>query len=859
MKKLGLFFMILLPFFCFGQVNESFSDGNFTDNPTWTGDVFNFMVNSSFQLQSKAIAADTSYLFTPSEAFENATWEYWLKLNLNPSSNNNAAVYLVSDKADVSAGCNGYFVQIGGSPDEVSLFVQEGTKKTRIISGINDRTNTSTVELRIKVTRDSQGKFELFTKLASETEFVLVGTAQNTAVKNGSYFGLKYVNTKTTGSAYYFDDIKVTGNKALDLEAPVWNSFTLEQPNKLNLSFSEAMDFSLATFTVDQGLGSPVSKVISLDKTSIVLTFGTDFEKGKIYNLQTTNLTDLAGNALANTQRSIGIIEKIEVGDLIFNEVMFENPLNSLEYIEIYNTSEKIVDVSGFVFATRKTDGTLNNGNKIPPKTMMLPHAYLAFCEDADSVRNYHKCPIESNILTTTWTTLNNESATLVLTNPAKDTIYDELTYNVKWHNSWVKNPKGIALERTKSELPTQNQASWHSSVSITNGTPGYKNSEFIDLEAPVWVSFTLDQPNKLNLSFSEAMDFSNATFNLDNGMGNTVSQLISKDKTSIILTFATNFEKGKLYTLQVADLTDLAGNNLLETTKSIGIIEPAEPGDLVFNEVMFENPVNSLEYIEIFNTSEKVLDISGFVFTTRKTDGTLNTGNKILENTTLLPQSYLALCSDADSVRNYHNCPPESNIITTGWSALNNESATLVLTNPAKDTIYDELTYNAKWHHISVKNPKGVALEKINPALPAQSPESWHSAASEVNFGTPGYKNSQYRETNNQTSVDKTVWVEPEAFSPDNDGIDDVCFVRYKTEASGYVANVSILNAVGVRIFQLASNILLSTEGFLVWDGHTSSGKNANVGIYVLYFEMFNPETGAKKQLKLPIVVSSR
>ena len=594
MKNLSLFFVLFVPIFCFGQVNESFLDGNFINNPIWTGSTSNFLVNNAFQLQSHASATSTSFLFTPSEAFDDASWECWLKITYSTSSSNYASVYIASDKIDISDGCNGYYVQVGGTNDEVSLFVQEGTKRTKIIDGIDKRTDGNTVELRIKVTRDAAGNFALYSKLAAETNFVLEGTTQNNVVKTSSYFGLLFANTTTTGLDYYFDDIIVSGNKALDKIVPMWKTFTMEQPNKLILGFSEAMDFSKATFSVDKEIGAPVSETVSNDKTSIVLTFATDFGNGEIYTLQSTGLTDLAGNVLAETNRSIGIIEPKALGDLVINEVMFDNPLNSLEYLEIYNTSDKVLDVSGLVFTTRQTDGSLNVGNKIPDKTLLLPHTYLALCENADSVRNYH-------------------------------------------------------------------------------------------------------------------------------------------------------------------------------------------------------------------------------------------------------------------------NCPAESNILTTSWSALNNESATLVLANPAKDTIYDELTYNVKWHQALVKNPKGVALERINPLLPTQNSTSWHSAASEVNYGTPGYQNSQYRDISVPETTEKMVWTEPEAFSPDNDGVNDVCFIHYKTDTNGYVANALILNQVGVKVFQLASNILLAKEGFLTWDGRTEQGKNVNVGIYVLYFDLFNPQNGARKQLKLPIVVSSR
>lgn len=594
MKNLGLFFMIILPFFCFGQVNESFLDGNFINNPFWTGTTSNFTVNNALQLQSKVSTTSTSFLFTPSESFQNAEWECWIKINYSTSSSNYASVYIASDNNDIAAGCNGYYVQIGGTNDEVSLFVQEGTKKTKIIDGSDKRTDGNTVELRIKVTRNTLGIFSLYSKTATESEFVLEGSVQNNIIKQSSYFGLLFSNTTTTGSAYYFDDILVTGIKAIDNEAPEWTTFNLELPNKLVLGFSEKMDFSGSAYVVNQEMGSPSSQTANFDKKSITLTFEKTFEKNKIYDLQISGLKDVAGNNLSDTKRSIGIPESIGLNDLVFNEIMFENPMNSLEYIEIYNRSDKLLDVSGLIFTTRKTDGTLNTGNKIPTQTMLIPNGYLA-------------------------------------------------------------------------------------------------------------------------------------------------------------------------------------------------------------------------------------------------------------------------LTSDADSIRNYHRCPAESNIISIGWSSLNNESSTLVLVNAAKDTIYDELIYDVKWHHALVKNPKGVSLERIHPELPTQSQDSWHSAASETSFGTPGYKNSQYRDIDSELNKEKTVWLEPEAFSPDNDGVDDVCLIKYKTDANGYIANALIMNPSGVKVYHLATNLLLSSEGFLTWDGKTDSGKNVNVGIYVLYFEMFNPENGKRVQHKLPIVVSCR
>ncbi|MDD3645348.1 MAG: hypothetical protein PHR19_07465, partial [Bacteroidales bacterium] len=72
--KNSLFFGIILIFFAiksftgilfnplFSQITDSFTDGDFTNNPTWVGDTLNFKVNSAFQLQLDAPAAGKSYL-----------------------------------------------------------------------------------------------------------------------------------------------------------------------------------------------------------------------------------------------------------------------------------------------------------------------------------------------------------------------------------------------------------------------------------------------------------------------------------------------------------------------------------------------------------------------------------------------------------------------------------------------------------------------------------------------------------------------------------------------------------------------------------------------------------------------------
>lgn len=595
MKSHLLFFTIFVPVFLFAQINESFTDGNFTANPVWTGNTQNFKVTTSGQLQSCAQSTSVSALFTPSVSFINAEWNCWVKINYSTSSSNYAAIYISSDTDSISNGCNAYYVQIGGTNDEVSLFVQQGTKKTKIIDGADKRTDGNPLEINIKVTRDANGNFELYSKLPNESNFVSEGKTQNQLITESQFFGLVYSNTSTTGNAYLFDDIKVTGDKAED---------------------------------------------------------------------------------------------------------------------------------------------------KVPPH----------------------------------------------------------------------------------------------------------------------WESISITAARNLQISFSEKMNFENASFRIDNGMENPRSVTVSQNRKEAVLGFNTDFQKGIKYTLTISGLTDLSGNEPTETSGWTGIRETALPGDIVWNEIMFENPVSSVEYIEICNQSDKVIDLTGKEFATRKSDGTLNPPIRFPASLLIAPQSYLAFCSDPDSLRNFYTLTNNGSIIKTSWTALNNETATLVLCNESQDTVYDEITYHVKWHNVVIKNPKGVAIEKINPALPSADAASWHSAASVVKYGTPGYENSQFRAINSPDIPDgQTVWVEPASFSPDNDGVDDLCFIRYKFNTTGNTGNVLILNATGTKVAAPATAVVLQSEGFISWDGKTDKGNVANPGIYVVYFEIFNPETGFKKTKKIPVVVTLR
>ncbi|HEV2832989.1 MAG TPA: gliding motility-associated C-terminal domain-containing protein, partial [Hanamia sp.] len=167
---------------------------------------------------------------------------------------------------------------------------------------------------------------------------------------------------------------------------------------------------------------------------------------------------------------------------------------------------------------------------------------------------------------------------------------------------------------------------------------------------------------------------------------------------------------------------------------------------------------------------------------------------------------------------------------------------------------IVDEVAYDEKWHFPLIKNTQGISLERINYEGPSLQ-SNFHSAATSVGYGTPGYKNSQYQ-LNEEVSGDITVT--PEIFSPDNDGIDDFVTIDYSFPSAGYVTNITMFDASGRPVRYLQKNSLSGSKGYYRWDGLDDKNKKLPQGIYIIYTEIFNTE-GKKKAFKNTVVLARK
>jgi len=170
-------------------------------------------------------------------------------------------------------------------------------------------------------------------------------------------------------------------------------------------------------------------------------------------------------------------------------------------------------------------------------------------------------------------------------------------------------------------------------------------------------------------------------------------------------------------------------------------------------------------------------------------------------------------------------------------------------------EVVSDSVTYNPDMHFSLLNDEDGVSLERLDFNRPAHDNTNWHSAAESVGFATPGYQNSQSKAADTSSP---NVTVNPEVFSPDNDGIEDVVDINYSFDAGGFVGTILIYDAKGRLIKTVIQNELLGTAGTFSWDGTLENGEKGRLGIYVIYFEAFGL-LGEIKQFKLSCVLAGR
>ncbi|MDR0683480.1 MAG: lamin tail domain-containing protein [Dysgonamonadaceae bacterium] len=540
-------------------------------------------------------------------------------------------------------------------------------------------------------------------------------------------------------------------------------------------------------------------------------------------------------------------------GDILISEIMAnpgsgsENP----EYVELYNTTDKTFQLKNCLFFYD------DKSYALPEKTI-APKSYFVLCKTTGT--EWFGNDVNVNGVTS-FPVLANTGKLLMFGNTQNELI-SWFEYSDQMYRDNTKKTGGWSLECIDLNNLSNTAENWSASIDPSGGTPGKENSvksDNSDTYKPEILSTSLSEDNKVTINFSKPMN--------RNSLLDKTSYLI-EDASYNIINVETNYPQGTAVTIQLnkfpprGDLIELfllevkdLSNNKLEGDNSIfiGNAYEAIPSDVIINEILFNPPAGGNEYVELYNRSDKIIDLRYLSITSRKpSDGSFNTAYPLTNLPLFLhPEEYVVITKNRELVCQFFDCREESFFSEPeNMPSLANTGGCAVLLNNITNEVVDEFYYNESMHSNGITNKKGVALERVDFDVPATEASNWLSATSQSGYGTPGYENSQFsKKTGMEIINHSSINVEYPVMDNGEYGI------RYQLDKQEYNCRIFIYDASGRIVKTLANNEILGSNGIIYWNGKGDSNHKLITGIYIIYTEIFDT-SGNVYKFKTPVVV---
>ena len=543
--------------------------------------------------------------------------------------------------------------------------------------------------------------------------------------------------------------------------------------------------------------------------------------------------------------------------DVVIDEIMADPTpqisLPSNEWIELKNVSANSINLQNW----RIGDATGQSGPM--PNFVLQPDSFVIICTGSAvaAMQAYGRV-----ISVTSFPSLDNDGDQLSLKSNTGLTIH-AVSYSLLWYQNAVKSDGGWTLEMIDTKNPCAGISNWKAGTDTRGGSPGVKNSIDAvnnDQSLPsVKNAYAIDNLN-IVIVFDEPVDSlkgaTAANYSIDGGLSIQSAISVSPLFDKVQLRLTTAMQVNTVYTITVNNVTDCKNNGIGTRNKAkIGLPVDAVATEMVINEILFNPKTGGSDYIEFYNRSNKIFDANKLYIANRNSSGVIGS-TKLIATTPyyIFPGDYIVVTEDAINLPlNYMVQNPEAVFVVSSLPSFPDDEGDVILLN-FQGAVVDEVKYKDDWQFALISNSDGVSLERIDPDGPSQDGANWHSAASTAGYGTPTYKNSQYKLLQ---SINAAVEVTPKVFSPDNDGRDDIATIQYKTSEPGYVANLTIYDANGRPVRNLVKNGTLGLQGYWVWDGLDDKRLKLPVGTYILFTEIFN--LNGKKETFKNVVVLAR
>lgn len=530
---------------------------------------------------------------------------------------------------------------------------------------------------------------------------------------------------------------------------------------------------------------------------------------------------------------------------LRLSEVMF-NP-DTLEYycefIELYNSGNTNIRLDSIAL---KINGVTDPLRCITSQNILRPGKFAVILDKGYVDHHLHIYSIDTSSVPVLLTVDNSFGKNgLPNTLNTKIILYfnntplDSMEYT-------VDNQEGFSEEKIILEGPSD-ISNWGNSI-IFRGTPGLKNSISPGEKDVAVIDFWQDSSSSINCVLKNTgISPWKDSIRVQCSFLETDS-FIKLEEQAFYVTFNPNEE----YVCSFPVSKQLSGNfqfklniensdyNLRNNQLVKWLHWPTHPGDLIINEIM-TNSSEQGEWIELWNPTNKILSLSQLdLFDSRDTIS--------LPYFIVHPEEYIVLCQEkttADSLKDI-NC---SSLYLSHWNTLNNDQDQVGIADSL--FLIDKMRYH--YNVRGIENKNNISLEKINPLYSGEDIWNWGLSVSPQG-STPGMENSLMYKPNHTSNI---FQIEPNPFSPDGDGFQDVCYFHCKTSYSLIRLHISVFTLDGNKVHEWNFDQIPGNYTFL-WDGSIRTGNKLLIGAYIVLAEITDLIHGKKIKIK-KILVSAK
>lgn len=444
-------------------------------------------------------------------------------------------------------------------------------------------------------------------------------------------------------------------------------------------------------------------------------------------------------NKLFATFFSLFLFATVAQAQVVVNEIMYNSPednADSLEFIELYNTTSSSVDMSGWSFSQGVT-------YTFPTGTTIGANDYFVLSVDSISFVTVYGFSPDAE-----WTSgaLSNSGEDITIIDGAGITI-DSVDYDdgSPWQTSTniLTDGFGSSYELCDATLPNVDETNWYPSTDTTafiiNGiplicTPAAANS--VSCAAPVLtVEFAMsgatvnEAAGTIDIDLSILNSDANPTSVDVSVLGTSTATGAGTDYTftnPVTVTFPASSSTNQMVSITITDdimqevdetiVLELSNptNGAILGTDSVYTLTIEDndapvvvPANLVITEIFYSIPgIDSVEFVEIYNNDTAAVDLTGYeisnaIFYTFPTI-TLNMGD------------YILITNDSIAFQNAFG------IAAYEWSSgnsLNNTGETILLTTASGDFV-DSVAYmsSSPWPVVgSSGEPFSIQLCDVN------------------------------------------------------------------------------------------------------------------------------------------------